>query len=117
MNLIFAPEEIPDSLTLGPSIFLAGPTPRSDDVTSWRKGAIELLQHRFSGTVLVPEDRTWEFKCSYDEQVEWEEKGLKRACCIMFWVPREPKLMPGLTTNDEWGAWKKSGKFVWGNPP
>src|SRR6266511_3357557 len=43
-----------------PSLFLAGPTPRSADVPSWRPEALNLLRGLgFAGTVLVPERRGW----------------------------------------------------------
>ena len=36
--------------------------------------------------------------------------------CVLFWVPRDMVTMPALTTNDEWGVWKNSGKVVFGSP-
>jgi len=102
-----------------PSIFLAGPTPRScSHAVSWRPGACDLLEKLgFTGQVFIPEDRTGIFHGNYDGQVEWEEKALHAASCIMFWVPRSLPEMPGFTTNDEWGFWKTSGKVTWGAPP
>ena len=62
------------------SIFLAGPTPRSVDVKSWRPEALEILKKlSFNGTVYVPE---WDYdapKISYMEQVEWNTHILKTA--------------------------------------
>lgn len=99
-------------------IFLAGPTPRSQEVLSWRPAAIQEFERQmFSGSVLVPEDRSGVFQSSYDAQVEWEERGLRNADAIMFWVPRKLPEMPAFTTNDEWGFWKTSGKVTWGAPP
>lgn len=50
------------------------------------------------------------------DQIEWEEKHLNEATCIMFWIPRNLDDMPGFTTNIEWGTWQKSGKVVLGAP-
>jgi hypothetical protein len=47
--------------------------------------------------------------------VEWDERALKAASVIMFWVPRSHDL-PGLTTNIEFGMWMDSGKVVFGAP-
>jgi hypothetical protein len=59
-----------------PSIFLAGPTPRSGDVTPWRPEALDLLlELGFSGTVLVPERRGGWHRGDYLDQVEWEFAG------------------------------------------
>jgi hypothetical protein len=35
---------------------------------------------------------------------------------VLFWIPRGPG-MQELTTNDEWGRWKDSGRVVLGTPP
>lgn len=134
MNVIYAKEKIParDSsiryiffkLFKRPTIryiFLAGPTPRSQDVPSWRPEALALLEAAgygaFRDTVLVPEPRDGIWHGEYDDQVEWEEQGLEIADCILFWVPRNLDTMPGFTTNIEWGEWKGSGKVVLGFPP
>ena len=55
------------------SIFLAGPTPRSLDVETWRKEAIRILEELgFDGIVYVPElehdDRTMTIKCGGKEK-------------------------------------------------
>jgi nucleoside 2-deoxyribosyltransferase len=86
------------------SIFLAGPTPRSADIETWRTEAIKILEdYGFDGVVYVPErefdDRTFD----YIEQVEWEREALFSADVIVFWIPREIKTMPGFTTNVEFG--------------
>lgn len=101
-----------------PSIFLAGPTPRSQDVSSWRPSAIETLYcFGWNGVVFLPEDRSGVFHGDYIGQVEWEDAALQAADCITFWVPRNLWNLPGFTTNDEWGFWKASGKVTWGAPP
>lgn len=116
LTVVYAMQEPPSSWSQ--AIFLAGPTPRAPETPSWRPEALRLLEEMgYRGVVFVPAtaDGTW--KQSYDDQVEWEEKCLHFADCIIFWVPRELKHMPALTTNDEWGVWKDSGKVVFGAPP
>jgi 8-oxo-dGTP pyrophosphatase MutT (NUDIX family) len=122
MKIIYARQPFPQEVTS--SIFLAGPTPRDkENVPSWRPEALKLLASAgFDGHVFVPETEEgafndWEGTFPYKEQVEWEEEALHRADCILFWIPREMDTMPGLTTNDEYGFWKTSGKVVLGTPP
>lgn len=118
MQIIYAKSTIDFVKTKYGSIFLAGPTPRTIEVNSWRPEAIALFEkHKYSGLLLVPEDQDRTWRGSYEDQIEWEELGLKSACCIMFWIPRKIPEMSALTTNDEWGFWKKSGKVVLGAPP
>lgn len=100
------------------SIFLAGPTPRSLDVESYRINAIEILKDlKFDGIVYVPElefdDRTF----NYENQVWWEREALYNASVIAFWIPRSSKL-PAFTTNVEFGYWiaKNRGKVIYGRP-
>ena len=112
----------------GQSIFLAGPTPDTfSKVKSWRGEAVKILgEFGFNGSVYIPERRfdffTGKrlpedvFNGLYVEQVEWEEDHLKRAAVIVFWVPRDLKKLPGLTTNIEWGRWENSGTIVFGAP-
>lgn len=116
MDIIYAHEEMPKNIIK--SIFLAGPTPRDNVTESWRKDAIQILEDKgFDGTVFIPEPREGNWEKDYDGQVEWEEKMLNAADCIVFWVPRELKTMPAFTTNIEFGAWGSSGKIVFGAPP
>jgi len=107
------------------SIFLAGPTPRSSKVMdgcdkivpSWRPRAIGDLEWLgFTGNIFVPETKNGAWP-KYDDQLTWEDNCLTYADCIIFWIPRDMETLPGLTTNDEWGYWKKSGKCVLGAPP
>ena len=101
----------------GPSIFLAGPTPRCNSIVSWRIEAIRILYDmRFSGTVLIPEQRTSYLDYDYNSQVEWEFYGLEHASVIAFWVPRQIELLPGFTTNVEFGRYVSSGRIVYGRP-
>jgi len=54
------------------SIFLAGPTPRSKDVKSWRPDALKILEElEYKGIVCIPERSDWE-GVDYITQVEWE---------------------------------------------
>lgn len=110
MNTIYALQP------LHPSIFLAGPTPRSKAVHSWRPEALEELRRQgFDGSVLVPEPEPgaeWHWTL----QVAWESAALQSASCIMFWIPRVMETMPAMTTNVEFGWWYRSGKIVVGMP-
>lgn len=100
------------------SLFLAGPTPRSQDVASWRPRALEILEElNFEGTVFIPEPENGKFSVEYDDQIGWETEALKLASVIVFWVPRSLPDMPAFTTNIEWGMWYNSGKVVFGAPP
>jgi Nucleoside 2-deoxyribosyltransferase like len=100
-----------------PSIFLAGPTPRTDQVISWRKQALRILQERgFPGAVLIPERRDWVSSFDYIDQVEWEFTCLEAATVIAFWIPRDLVSLPGFTTNVEFGRYVGSGKLVYGRP-
>ena len=115
MQIIYAKEDAPRQITK--SIFLAGPTPRSDDGKSWRPDALSILEQQcYDGVVFVPEPRDGIWHGDYIGQVEWEEQHLNMADCIVFWVPRDMKTMPALTTNIEWGEWKDSGRVVLGAP-
>ena len=119
MHTIFVPEAVPFK---GPSIFLAGPTPRSPEVESWRPKALRYLE-TFDGAVYLPEKRSRATSHSYDDQIQWETDALTAATCILFWVPRElapdangyPR-MGALTTNAEFGMWMRSGKVILGYP-
>jgi len=106
------------SQTLAPSLFLAGPTPRSPEVPSWRPEALRLLgELGFNGLVFVPEPRNGVWTTDYIRQTNWEWSGLSAATTIIFWVPRVMATMPALTTNVEFGLWVPSDKCVLGTPP
>lgn len=121
MQVVYAQES--PVLSRKGSIFLAGPSPRTAATQSWRPDALRLLDAAgFTGAVFVPEPRDGHWPDTYEEdyylaQVEWEDKYLEAATCIMFWVPRRLPDMAGLTTNDEWGTYKRSGRVVFGSPP
>lgn len=99
------------------SIFLAGPTPRGENVISWRAEACEILkQLGFDGVVYVPEYSTWKPKDDYVDQAMWERIALTNATVILFWVPRKLPDMGAFTTNVEFGYWLHSGKVIYGRP-
>ncbi|HEX4418748.1 MAG TPA: nucleoside 2-deoxyribosyltransferase domain-containing protein [Kofleriaceae bacterium] len=116
MQVIYASEPLPSAVRS--SVFLAGPTPRTAEVASWRPAALALLAARgYDGTVFVPETRDRGPLRSYLGQVSWELDALARADCILFWIPRELAQLPGFTTNVEFGYWARSGKCILGAPP
>ena len=115
MNAVYADQPL---VVTPPTLFLAGPTPRSSDVPSWRPEALDLLrQLGFAGTVLVPERRDWAARFEYHDQVEWEFAGLETCTVVAFWVPRDKATLPGFTTNVEFGRYVGSGRCVYGRPP
>lgn len=99
------------------SIFIAGPTPRDENVKSWRTIACEKLSELgFDGVVYVPEYSSWKPKEDYVDQAMWEREALTEATVIMFWIPRSLPDMPAFTTNVEFGYWLHSGKVIYGRP-
>ena len=99
------------------SMFLAGPTPRSLAVKSWRILAIQLLESfGYNGQVIVPERSVPKEHIDYIEQTEWENYGTEKCSILVFWVPRQLKDMPGFTTNVEFGRYVESGKVLYGRP-
>lgn len=99
------------------SIFLAGPTPRGENVVSWRTEACQILEHMgFDGVVYVPEYSTWKPKEDYVDQAMWERIALTDATVILFWIPRKLPDMAAFTTNVEFGYWLHSGKVIYGRP-
>lgn len=99
------------------SIFLAGPTPRSKEIETWRKKACKILEEfGFDGVVYVPEYSNFGPLEDYLKQVYWEREALSNASVILFWVARELPDMPAFTTNVEFGYWLHSGKVIYGRP-
>lgn len=114
-KLVYSDQKLPNEVNK--TIFLAGPTPRNNNVKTWRTEAVEILkQLNYDGTIFIPEDSTGGFKNDYNDQVQWELDALNRTDIIVFWVPRD-KEMPAYTTNVEFGSWISSGKVVFGYPP
>ncbi len=102
IRVVWAREPIPG----GPSVFLAGPTPRAGDgVPSWRPAAVEAIraQRTFPVTVLTPESKGGIRAAHYDDQFEWETAARAAADVVLFWIPRDLESMPGFTTNVEFG--------------
>lgn len=115
MKVIYTGEPMPTEVES--SMFLVGPSPRSNDVPSWRPAALDYLRKRgYNGTVFVPEARDGEAYPDYDSQVGWEDTALNFTDCIVCWIPRDLETMPAFTTNTEFGEWFKSGKMVYGAP-
>ncbi|GAA0441872.1 hypothetical protein Acor_05970 [Acrocarpospora corrugata] len=108
-----------EPLPTGPSIFLAGPTPRSPAVRSWRPAAITLIQRSWPGdlAILIPESRDAIRAADYDDQFSWETRARESATAILFWIPRDLATLPGFTTNVEFGHDVTTGKAVLGCPP
>ncbi len=68
------------------SIFLAGPTPRGENVDSWRTEACKILEQiGFDGVVYVPEYSTWKPKADYVDQAMWERIALTNATVIWLY--------------------------------
>lgn len=116
-------EESEESVTSikRPSVFLAGPTVRGNQphLTSWRFEAIEEFKRQgFEGDLIIPEFTS---KTESDKGKEWipkwEYNGLKKADCILFWIPRTRELI-ALTTNMEFGYWqgREPQKMIYGRP-
>lgn len=101
----------------GKSIFLAGPTPRGNEIDTWRTEACSILKKiGFDGVVYVPEYSTWKPKADYIDQAMWEREALTSSTVILFWIPRKLPDMPAFTTNVEFGYWLHSGKVIYGRP-
>jgi 8-oxo-dGTP pyrophosphatase MutT (NUDIX family) len=141
MRIVYAKQTPPESWQH--AIFLAGPTPRDPETPSWRPEAIRILEElgyegvvfvpepeggdwrgsytdqanwERMGTVFVPEPEDGQWRGSYTDQTEWEKMGTEMADKVVFWVPRDLRTMPALTTNIEFGRYVDTGKAVLGHP-
>ena len=102
MTLYYTDQSLPD--TASPSLFLAGPTPRSGTTPSWRAGAIQRLEElAFEGAIFVPEWSDGHHLMDAVDQFEWDQHAMALADLVVFWVPRTMAQLPGLTTNIEFG--------------
>jgi len=90
---IYAYEKAPQSYNA--SIFLVGPTPRTNEVKSWRPKALKALSEAYKNqqleiVVFIPEPRNGVYSSNYIiKQVEWEKQHLEMADAILAWVPRD----------------------------
>ncbi len=100
------------------SIFLAGPTIRTNEITEWRLKAIKIFEKlNFDGIVFIPEYINMYVDGDYlTKQMLWEREALEAATVILFWVPRDEKVLPGFTTNVEFGFWIHTKKIIYGRP-
>lgn len=125
-NLVFSDQPFPENVTR--TLFLAGPSPRNytaeDTYQHWRHEAIRILDEEvgFSGHVFIPIPQAVFYgeeplnnQVGYVGQVEWEERAMKAADAIVFWIDRD-SANPALTTNFELGEYWKSGKVFLGAP-
>lgn len=116
MQVIYVPNTPPETFTK--SLFLAGPSPRDPSHYDWRPEALAYLKELgYDGVVYIPlpvDHSDW--RHGFDAQVDWEKKYLDMADVIVFWIPRDLKTLPALTTNVEYGMYLESGKVVLGFP-
>ncbi|WP_331719016.1 nucleoside 2-deoxyribosyltransferase domain-containing protein (plasmid) [Streptomyces virginiae] len=110
-----------EPIPAGLSVFLAGPTPdKSNPVPSWRPDALRALAEQWTGpqrlTVLSPESRNGDRADRYETQVDWETDARAAATAILFWIPRDLKTLPAMTTNVEFGLDVGTGRAVLGCP-
>jgi hypothetical protein len=119
LTLIYAGQPLPPRGT--DSVFLAGPTPRSANVPSWRPAAIREIAAQWQGqttlAVFIPEPVDGQRWAYYDNQMAWETDARAAASAILFWIPRDLRTLPGFTTNVEFGLDVTTGRAVLGCPP
>ena len=115
MNIIYS-SQYKDIIR--PAIFLAGCSPRDDQILTWRKEVINILGRTgFTGSIISPQPELNQWS-DYNSVVEWEDEYLKIADLIVFWIPRSMKnQIYGLTSNVEFGMYLNSGKILYGRPP
>jgi hypothetical protein len=105
------------------TIFLAGPIERVTEgqpvrIPRWRDTALTYLDRRPEKLVVynpqwVTKSKDW----TYEAQVKWELDAMSRAMVRLFWVERNLPVLPGFTTNIEWGKWWDDLDTVSGAPP
>lgn len=110
----------------GPSVFLAGPTPRTSTVASWRPDALRLAAKLWSQTdgagrltVVTPEPSVGVLASDSDAELDWEVQARAAADVVAYWVPRDVTTLPGFVTNVEfgWDVATRSESVVLGSPP
>lgn len=115
MEIVYTGE---DKVLSSKSVFLAGPTPREESVSSWRGEVVSMFEDLgFDGQLYIPEFRN---KHYYDEdtginEMEWDQDALESCAVVMFWIPRGPDML-GLSTNVEFGYMLGKGNIVYGRP-
>ena len=130
MNIVFSDMPLPTEQSH--SIFLEGPSPRSQDISDCRHEFIQMLSVLgFTGTLFIPTPRQRfypsdsfenEVGWTYDGQVAWEQGARAMSDVLLCWVNRridrnrEDLGMPGFTTNVEFGEDLHTGKLVYGRP-
>lgn len=117
MQTVYYYEERP--LEFSKSLFLAGPSPRSSDVESWRPEVLDILyQKEYDGVVYVPEFRNGVHPpADYKDAPFWEHRMIDASDMVLFWIPRDLEKLPGFDTNVEFGMLADSGKSILGSPP
>ncbi len=115
-HIVHLLEPAPPTFTA--SVYLAGP----GEAGAWRPQAVRLLAAAgFDGVIFVPEPRSLSLPGlpapfaagDLDRQLAWETESLRLSDAILFFVPQDAPADPLLSLADEqWGAWKRSGKIV-----
>lgn len=93
MKIIYYYDDPPELFSK--SIFLAGPSPRTKEVQSWRPDALRILSAKgYDGVVFVPEQKPGDDQTRYDwsQAPQWEHKMLDMSDIVLFWVPRDVTL-------------------------
>jgi nucleoside 2-deoxyribosyltransferase/8-oxo-dGTP pyrophosphatase MutT (NUDIX family) len=115
MKIVYVYQPFPHSFHS--SVYLAGPTPRSAEVCSWRPHALQLLESfAYDGVVFIPESQDGQRRGDYDRQMAWELDAMRRSDILLFWVPAEKETLPAHTTRVEFGLQVHSGKVILGTP-
>ena len=101
------PKEIVSSVAdmYRPTIFLAGPCPRTDYSDDWRFEAIKYLEEAgFDGIVFNPTNSKYDVndKDYLTKQTGWECDAMFSSDKVVFWIPRDEE-HPAFTTNIELG--------------
>jgi hypothetical protein len=118
VSVIMACENLP----IGPSVFLAGPTPQpASGVESWRPAAVRELARQWPAedplTILIPEPRDLRQTTTFEVGVGWTIAARAAATVLLYWIPRDMKTLLGMTTNVEFGMDVDTGRAVLGCPP
>lgn len=94
-------------------VFLAGPCPRTTDKEKWddwRSEMTDMFEVReVDCEVINPTNENYDENrpSMYDDQCDWETRGMQLASVIVFWVDRNEN-HPALTTNIEFGIWSNA---------